>query len=112
MRNVKNLITVAVLTMVALLAFPSISGSGLFDRGNDTATLDAYVPADIVSMDRISGVKTFFTKLHPGAIEFLDEQIANWLKDNPDVVVQQTNATVGEIESDKKEMSIIINVWY
>ena len=31
--------------------------------------------------DRITGVKTFYTKLHSGAIEFLDEAVATWLRD-------------------------------
>ena len=29
----------------------------------------------IVSTDRITGVKTFFTKLHAGAIDFINDQV-------------------------------------
>jgi hypothetical protein len=61
---------------------------------------------------RISGVRTFFTKLHPGAMEFLDEQISKWLKDNPGITVKQTNVTTGEIQGKKVEPNIIITVWY
>ena len=61
---------------------------------------------------RITGVKTFFTKLHPGAIEFLDEQITNWLKENPEVVIKRTDATTGEVQAKKTEPNIIITVWY
>jgi hypothetical protein len=61
---------------------------------------------------RITGVKTFFTKLHPGAISFLDEQIAEWLKKNPNIIIKQTNVTVGEIQSKKTEPNILITVWY
>ena len=65
-----------------------------------------------VSTNRISGVKTFFTKLHPGAIQFLDEQICDWLKGNPAVVIKRTNVTTGEVQAKKTEPNLIITVWY
>lgn len=61
---------------------------------------------------RIRGVKTFFTKLHPGAIEFLDEQITKWLCENPDVSIKHTNVTVGEVQAKKTEPNILITVWF
>jgi hypothetical protein len=61
---------------------------------------------------RISGVKTFFTKLHPGAIEFLDEQIIKWLKENPGINIKSTNTITGEVQAKKTEPNIIIHVWY
>ncbi len=66
----------------------------------------------IASTDRIAGVKTFFTKLHPGALNFLDEQITRWLTENPDVQVKRTNVSTGQIQAKKTEPNIIINVWY
>jgi len=64
------------------------------------------------AVGRTTGCKTFFTKLHPGAIEFLDEQIATWLKDNPSIVIRHTNVTVGEVQAKKTEPNILITVWY
>jgi hypothetical protein len=64
------------------------------------------------STSRVSGVKTFFTKLHPGALDFLDEQITKWLKDNPGVVIKRTNTVTGEIQAKKTEPNIIITIWY
>jgi hypothetical protein len=64
------------------------------------------------STDRIGGVKTFFTKLHPGALNFLDEQITRWLTENPGVQVKRTNVATGEVQSKKTEPNIIITVWY
>ena len=61
---------------------------------------------------RIEGVKTFFTKLHPGAIEFIDGQITRWLKENPNIVVKRTNIVVGEVQAKKTEPNIIVTVWY
>jgi hypothetical protein len=62
--------------------------------------------------ERITGVKTFFAKLHAGAIQFLDEQITKWLKDNPDISIKLTNMVTGEIQGKKTEPNIIITVWY
>ncbi len=68
--------------------------------------------AALVPEARISGLKTFFTKLHPGALVFLDEQVTEWLKAHPDVQIKRTNVSVGEVMSKKTEPNIIINVWY
>ena len=66
----------------------------------------------MVSTERITGIKTFFTKLHPGAINFLDEQITKWLKENPEVIIKRTNIITGEIQGKKTDPNIIITVWY
>jgi len=66
----------------------------------------------IASTDRIAGVKTFFTKLHPGALNFLDEQITRWLTENPGIRIKRTNVATGEIQGKKSEPNIIISVWY
>lgn len=66
----------------------------------------------LVSSARMTGLKTFFTKLHPGAIEFLDEQVSTWLKDNPGVTVKMTNVTTGEVRAKKTEPNIIVTIWY
>lgn len=68
--------------------------------------------AKLVSSENITGVKTFFTKLHVGSIGFLDEQINNWIKANPDIVIKKTNATTGMLVGKKNEPNIIINIWY
>ncbi len=64
------------------------------------------------SAERVTGVRTFFTKLHAGAIEFLDEQISDWLKVNPDISIKLTNTTTGDVQGKKTEPNIIITVWY
>ncbi len=64
------------------------------------------------SPDRITGVKTFFTKLHVGAIDFLDEQINRWLKENPGITIKRTNTVTGEIQGKKTEPNIIVTIWY
>jgi hypothetical protein len=88
--------------------------------GGANNTADSDTPQPVVSEvgkrvswpDRITGVKTFYTKLHPGAIEFLDEQICKWLADNPGVHVKWTNIVTGEIVAKKTEPNIVITIWY
>ncbi len=72
----------------------------------------APLEAPASSGQRIKGVKTFFTKLHPGALEFMDEQINNWLKEHPDVYIKHTNITTGDVQAKKTEPNVIITVWY
>ena len=67
---------------------------------------------EVTSADRITGVKNFFTKLHPGAIDFLSEQITKWLNDNPDIVIKRTNMVTGNIQAKKVDPNLIITVWY
>ena len=77
------------------------------DRPAAPAATSAVAPEE-----RISGLKTFFTKLHPGALIFLDEQVTEWLKAHPDVQIKRTNVSVGEVMAKKTEPNIIIYVWY
>jgi len=67
---------------------------------------------EISSPDRITQVKTFFTKLHAGSLEFMDQQIARWLKANPGIVIKRTDTCVGEVVAKKTEQNIIITIWY
>ncbi len=68
--------------------------------------------AAIVSSDRITGVRTFFAKSHAGSIDFLSEQITNWLKNNPDIRIKRTNMVTGDVVGKKTEPNIMITVWY
>lgn len=72
----------------------------------------APVEAPAASGQRITGVKTFFTKLHPGALEFMDDQINSWLKEHPEVHIKHTNITTGDVQAKKTEPNVIITVWY
>jgi len=94
----------------------SVSHSPLDLGGSDVAEVQRPAvtkPAEkMASTDRITGVKTFFTKLHPGAMNFLDEQIAKWLNENPNVTIKRTNIVTGEVQAKKTEPNIIITVWY
>jgi hypothetical protein len=57
-------------------------------------------------------MKTFFAKLHPGSLMFLEEQVQGWLKDNPGTTIKTTNVTTGDVQGKTTEANLIIVVWY
>jgi hypothetical protein len=67
---------------------------------------------DKSSPDRITHIKTFFSKLHAGSLDFLDQQVDHWLKQNPGIVIKRTNTTVGSVVAKKTEPNIILTIWY
>lgn len=69
-------------------------------------------PSPAAATERITRMKIFVIKLHHGSLEFVEEQIAEWLRDNPDVVIKRTDVSVGEVQAKKTEPNLIINVWY
>ena len=86
---------------------PDITASSL-----KTNNIGKKPAVQIVSTGRIGGVKTFFTKLHVGSIDFLDEQINRWLKANPGISVKRTNTVTGMVVGKKTEPHILVTVWY
>lgn len=62
--------------------------------------------------DLITGIKTFYTKLHAGGIDYIDEVINTWLKANPAVRIKKTNTVTGKVQGKKTEPNIIVTVWY
>lgn len=70
------------------------------------------VAAGAAPLERITGMRTFFTKLHAGAMDFMSEQITDWLAKNPDITVKRTNVVTGDVVGKKVEPNLIITVWY
>ena len=62
--------------------------------------------------ERITTCKVFFTKLHPGAIKFLEDQITEWLRNNPSIMIKSTDVIMGEVQEKKTEPNIVIVVWF
>lgn len=91
---------------------PKIVAPTPVPRTASTAVPAAAPAPAVVSGGRITGMKTFFTKLHAGAIEFLGEQICKWLAENPEIVIKQTNITTGDVQGKKTEPNLIMTVWY
>jgi hypothetical protein len=78
-----------------------------------TAQQPISIPAlSLAAQPRITGVKTFYAKLHGGSISFLDEQITNWLRDNPNIVIKRTNVVTGDLVAKNTEPNVIVTIWY
>ena len=88
-------------------------GSSAVPKVSKPTSASPAAPESIASSaDKITGVRTFVTRLHIGAIGYLDEQIREWLAKNPGVQIKKTNITTGDIQSKKTEPNLIVMVWY
>ena len=56
-------------------------------------------------------VKTFVAKLRPDAMEYLDQQINEWLDDNPEYEVKFVTTSTGTFMSKNPEPALVLNVW-
>ena len=93
-------------------AVPKTTPANPQDTPKSQVTSVQIPAASIVPQARITGIKTFYAKLHGGSISFLDEQVTNWLKDNPNITIKCTNIVVGEIIAKNTEPNLIVTVWY
>ncbi len=56
-------------------------------------------------------VKTFFCKLRPDAIQFVDDQVNDWLDKHPEYEVKFVTSTVGKLVGKNVEDALFMNVW-
>ena len=58
-----------------------------------------------------SHMKTFVTKMRLDAIDYLDEQVNEWLDSHPDYRVKFATTSVGEMRGKTTENALIMTVW-
>ncbi len=56
-------------------------------------------------------VKSFHCKLNAESVEYMDQQINQWLDEHPDYEVKLVTSTVGEWSGKVKEPAMVMNVW-
>ncbi|HUN82655.1 MAG TPA: hypothetical protein VMV81_14215 [Phycisphaerae bacterium] len=56
--------------------------------------------------------RTFHSKLTPAALAHMDEQINDWLDNNPGIFMKHITATVGPFEAKHVEQHLILNIFY
>jgi hypothetical protein len=56
-------------------------------------------------------VKTFHAKLRTDALEFMDQQINEWLDSHPEYEVKFVTSSVGEFHGKTNEPALVLNVW-
>jgi hypothetical protein len=73
---------------------------------------EAWQRATTVTGTGATHVKCFHGKLQGESVEYLDEQINNWLEAHPDYEVKLVTTTVGEFAGKLgKELHLILHVW-
>ena len=58
-----------------------------------------------------SHVKTFVAKLTKEGISYMDEQINQWLAENPNAEVKFVTVAQGDIVGRTREPSLLVNIW-
>ena len=57
-------------------------------------------------------VRTFHGKLSSQGLEYMDNQINEWLDGHPQVEVKFVTSSVGVFEGKMREPALILNLWY
>ena len=56
--------------------------------------------------------RIFHAKLNDGALQFLQDQINNWIDQNPEVDIKHLNTNVGVVEGKSSEPHLVITLFY
>ena len=56
--------------------------------------------------------RIFHAKLNDGALQFVQDQINNWIDQNPEVDIKHLNTNVGVVEGKSSESHLIITLFY
>ncbi len=59
-----------------------------------------------------SRCRTFHCKLSEGAVDFLNNQVNEWLDGNPEITVKFANTSIGLFEGKHTEPNIVITIFY
>lgn len=59
-----------------------------------------------------SRCRTFHSKLSEAAIDFMTNQINDWLDANPNIVIKFSNSTIGNFEGKHTEPNLILTLYY
>jgi len=80
-----------------------------FDRGKSHG--DHWDRTPNVTGQGAIHVKTFCAKLRPDALEYMDQQINEWLDAHPEYEVKMTTSSIGELHGKTNEPALVLNVW-
>ena len=79
--------------------------SGAWNEGRFKRTLDPQSTG-------ATRCRTFHAKLSAAAIEFMNNQINEWLEGNADIVIKNATSCIGPFEGKHTEQNLIITVFY
>ena len=72
----------------------------------------SYKRAPTVSATGAIRIRSFHGRLSEQGLEYMDNQINEWLDQHPDIEIKQACANVGMFEGKLKEMALIVNIFY
>ena len=59
-----------------------------------------------------SRCRTFHCRISQGAVDFLNEQVNDWLDQNKDITIKFSNTVIGMFEGKHTEPNLILTVFY
>ncbi len=57
-------------------------------------------------------VRTFHGKLSEQGMDFMDNQINEWLDNHPEIEIKFVTSAIGQFEGKIREPALVLNVWY
>lgn len=57
-------------------------------------------------------MRVFHARLSENAMEYMEDQVNDWLEANPNIEIKFSNSCVGLVEGKKTESHLIVTVWY
>ena len=83
--------------------------SALGDKARDETKYKRPVDPKGVGASRC---RTFHCRISQGAIDFLNDQMNDWLDENKDITVKFSNTVIGMFEGKHTEPNLILTVFY
>lgn len=57
-------------------------------------------------------VRSFHGKLSEQGLDFMDNQINEWLDNHPEIEIKQVTTAIGQFEGKIREPALVVNIWY
>ncbi len=73
---------------------------------------DAFARKPTVNGTGACRIRSFHGRLSDQGLEYMDNQINEWLDHNPEVEVKFVTSVVGVFEGKMREPAVVLNLWY
>ncbi len=90
---------------VVALSSDKLNKASAWDENRFTRKVDPTAPGAI-------RCRLFHAKLSEGALEFLNNQVNEWLDQNDQITIKFANSTIGMFESKHTEPNLILAIFY
>ena len=83
-----------------------------FEVGGTTAKAATFKRPVNITGHGATRCRTFHSRLSDSAMQYMDQQINEWLDQNTDIEVKFCSTTVGIVEGKRQDPHLIVTVWY